>query len=292
MTIPDLSLYSNLGFALDTATANLQKTELQLAGGKRVNQPSDDPAAFSRAELLGLQQASVTNDVSLAANLQNKMTTIDGALSNAGNALDAAIQQATQGADGSINAQQMTTLAASAQGLLAQLVQAGNLQYGGAYVFGGTQTLNPPYSQTGVYGGNNSVNTAKLSDGTSIQTTFAGQSILGDNASGAIGALTALVAALQSGDQAAVAATLPQLQTALSQIAQARSTTGVQENFAATASTDGNSNLVTIAGAINDAVGFDIARGAANLQEQSLQIQALVSLGTALAKIPLINILA
>ena len=41
MTVPDLTLYSNLGFALDAATTNLQNTELQLSTGKRVNQPSD-----------------------------------------------------------------------------------------------------------------------------------------------------------------------------------------------------------------------------------------------------------
>jgi flagellin-like hook-associated protein FlgL len=122
--------------------------------------------------------------------------------------------------------------------------------------------------------------------------TFNGQSIFGDSASGTIGALTALQAALNSGSQAAVAATLTQLQAAVTQIAQVRSGIGATMNNASNETNTGNSNIISLTSSINTATGLDVAKAAASLQELNLQEQALVSLGSDLGKLPLINVLA
>ena len=137
MTVADATLYSSLASALDTTTSQIQLTEQQMATGKSVNHPSDDPTAYAQTELLEQQQSAITNDVALATQAQSQLTTINGALSQASDILNSAIQNATQGADGTINATQMSALGEAVTGLLTQLVGIGNTQYAGAYVFGG-----------------------------------------------------------------------------------------------------------------------------------------------------------
>src|SRR5581483_1242511 len=202
MTVSDLSLFGGLGSALDAVSNEIAQTQTELATGKRVNQPSDDPAAFAQGATLATQQAALSNDVALATAAQNTLATADNALANAANALDSAIQQATEGSSGTLSAAQMATLGQTVGGLLAQVISAANLQYGGTYVFGGNQVLTTQYSSTGNYNGDSGSNAAVLSDGSTLQLTFNGAAIFGNQTSGAIGALVALQSALNSGDQA------------------------------------------------------------------------------------------
>jgi flagellar hook-associated protein 3 FlgL len=185
----------------------------------------------------------------------------------------------------------MSALGQAVNGLLNQLIGIGNTQYAGAYVFAGDQVLSTPYSASGAYSGDSNSNSAILSGGTSLQLTFNGQAIFGDTTTGAIGTLTALANALNSGNQSAVAATLPQLQTALQQIAMAQSALGTTMNSASAETTNGNNQLTTLSSAISNVSQTDVAQAAVTVNEQLLQEQALVSLGSDLSRIPLINIL-
>jgi flagellar hook-associated protein 3 FlgL len=292
MTISDLTLFNTLSSALDNTTSNIQALEQQLATGKMVNEPSDNPAAFAQAELLAQQQSAITNDVSIASLAQNQLTATDGALSSVNDALDTAIQDATEGSDGTLNASEMASIGQAVGGLLTQVIGSANFQYGSTYVFAGNQVLNPPYDSTGNYSGDTGSNSAQLSDGTQLQLTFNGQAIFGDSTTGAIGALTALQTALNTGNQAGVAATLPQLQAAITQIAQVRSAIGGTINNSSSEAANGNADLVSLTSSITSATGLDVAQGAANLQQLNLQEQALVSVGSDLTKIPLIDITA
>lgn len=292
MTISDLTLFGGLASSLDSVGNLLQQTQTQLATGKRVIQPSDDPAAFAEGQALARQQSATSNDIALATAAQGSLATADNSLANAANALDSAVQQATEGSSGTVSVAQMATLGQTVSGLLSQVLSAANLQYGGTYLFAGNQVLDVPYDSSGNFLGDSGSNVATLSDGSSLQLTFSGQAIFGNQTSGAIGALTALETALNSGNQAGVSATLPQLQAAIAQIAQTRAQIGSSSSTATNAISAGNTNLVTIASAISSITGVDIAQAASNEQLQLVQEQALVSLGSALAKVPLINILA
>jgi flagellar hook-associated protein 3 FlgL len=186
----------------------------------------------------------------------------------------------------------MAAIGQAVGGLISEVVGAANFQYAGTYVFGGNQVLTPPYDAAGNYQGDTGTNAAHLSDGSTIQLTFNGQSVLGDTSNGALGALTALQSALNSGNQAAVAATLTQLQAAVTQIAQVRSAIGASINNAQAEVNNGNTNAIALTSAISNATNVDVAQAAAQLQELNLQEQALVSVGSDLGKLPLLNVLA
>lgn len=292
MPVADLTLYNSLAYALDQTTANLQQLEVQMASGKTVNAPSDDPVAFAQSQLLNVQQSAISNDVTIAQQANAKLTTIDGTLSTVADAINSAIANATEGADSSMNASQMATLAQTVQSTLNQVMGSANMQYGGVYVFAGNQVLTQPFSAAGAYSGDNGSNSVTFSNGSTAQLTFDGQAIFGDTNNGLIGALTSLVNALNLGDHAAVAATLPQLQNALQTLSQAQGTVAAGESTTTNLVTNSNSQLTTLQTSASNLVGTDVAQAATQEQEISLQQQALVSLGSDLAKIPLINILA
>jgi len=292
MAVSDLSLFTSTAFALDNTTSNLQQVEQEVGSGKRVNQPSDDPTAYANADILSAQASALSNDNLLAQRVQAQLSTADNALSGVGTSVNSAIAIATQGADGSVTTSQMASLGVQVMALLQQVIGAANSQYGGSYLFAGNQIDAPPYDSTGNYLGNGGTNSVTFSDGTKVQTNFDGTGVFGDSTSGLIGTLTSLANALNSGDKTAVAAALPQLQDALSTVASARGGLGAGMNAVTTMTTNAAAEGATLQSTISNLVDADVPQVAAQEQQTLLQQQALVSLSSSLAQIPLVNILA
>lgn len=89
-----------------------------------------------------------------------------------------------------------------------------------------------------------------------------------------------------------MAAALPQLDQALQQIAQVRAQIGGAMNAVGAIVTNSNATITSIQNNLNTLTASDIAKNATDLQQQQLQEQALVSLASYMARIPLVNILA
>jgi len=290
--ISDLSQFNSLANSLDLVSSNLQQVQQQVATGKRVNVPSDDPVAYAQASSLNTQQSAVSNDASLGTQIQGRLNTINGAFTAATNVINSAIATATQGADGSVSTSQMAELATQVQGGLQQLLSAGNQQYLNAYVFGGNQSLSTPFSSAGAYSGDSGSNSVTFSNGVTAQLSFDGQAIFGDNTGGAIGTILNLVTALQTGNKAAVSAALPQLQTALQTVANAQATLGASLDTVNGVVSNANSQVTSLTGAISNLTDADIAAMSTKESEDQLQQEALVSLASDLAKTPLVNVTA
>jgi len=292
MSIADLSLFTSLGNSLDATATNIQQVEEQLASGKQVNQPSDNPTAYGGEVILNAQASAVANDLVLGQQVQSQLSTADGALSTVTNAIQSAISVATEGANGTVNAADMTALASQVQALQQQVIGAANAQYGGTFIFGGDQVQTPPYDAAGNYSGSAASNSVTFSDGTSVQTNFVGSAIFGNTSTGLIAAMANLATALNAGNQSAIATSLAQLQTALATVATAQGSIGGNETAANNVVTNAGGENVTLQTALQNLVGTDVPTAAMRQQEALLQQQALVSLGTALGNMPLINVLA
>jgi len=292
MAVSDLTLFSSMAFALDNTTSSLQQIEQQMATGKKVNQPSDDPSAYAATDILNAQNSALSNDNLLAQQVQAQLSTADNALSGVTNSINSAISIATEGADANTSVSSMATLGAQVQSILQQVIGAANSQYGGTYLFAGNQVQTSPYDSSGNYSGDNGTNSVTFSDGTKVQTTSDGSSIFGGEASGIMGTLTSLASALNSGDRAGVAASLSQLQAGLATIASARGNLGISMNAVTSMTTNATAESTTLQTSISNLVDADVAQEAAQEQQTLLQQQALVSLGSNLGKIPLVNILA
>ena len=138
---------TRLSSQLDADQINLQKIENQISTGLRLNQPSDDPESALAA--MGMQRMlNQTNQVN--TNLQTNQSYLaasDSALASVSNLLSS-VQSTVSSVIGAPSSQQQAA-ATQVNQIMQQLVQIGNQNFGGRYLFSGSQTGVQPFSARG-----------------------------------------------------------------------------------------------------------------------------------------------
>jgi len=131
-------------------TLNRQNTlQEQMADGKAVHRPSDDPAKVARSlslkSNLALNEQYTTN----AKIATSWMDTTDSAMSDLSSALIEA-QTLVTSADGSKTPSDLHMIGTQLDGLINSIVQIGNSQMGDRYLFGGHKDKTQPLTRTTV----------------------------------------------------------------------------------------------------------------------------------------------
>jgi flagellar hook-associated protein 3 FlgL len=136
----------------DVATGNINSTEQQLlqvqnelSTGKRVNVPSDDPGA---AAIIQQLQKTLEQRQSFSSNIQQGSDQLGEADSTLGDLTDLLRQaqtlaSANVGSD--VTADQRSSASAVAQSIYSQILDIGNKQYEGVYLFGGDRSTAAPF---------------------------------------------------------------------------------------------------------------------------------------------------
>lgn len=124
--------------ALATATQ-------QLSTGLRVNQPSDDPSAYSNMLISLAETANVDSYTSNINSVLPQMQTADSAISSMVTSLNTAITAGTQGATGTNSAANTQAIAGQVEGLLTSVISQANTSFQGVFIFGGSETTTPPF---------------------------------------------------------------------------------------------------------------------------------------------------
>jgi flagellar hook-associated protein 3 FlgL len=130
---------------VNQAREHIVQLQGQMASGKRVQKPSDDPRASNA--IMRLQQSILLND-QYSKNVEDGISMADAtsaALDSFGQLyqdMKVTIVQATNGG----NSTAMATFAQNIDDLLSQAIDVANSKFNGKYLFGGTQTLDPPYT--------------------------------------------------------------------------------------------------------------------------------------------------
>ena len=188
-TFPN-SLTSQLG-ALSAQQNRLQN---QVATGKRISQLEDDPATMRQVLDLQTQDSQIAQYRQNIASLQTQATTSYNAMSGVQNLSARAGEIATL-ADGAKSPQELSTYATEVTQLIQQGVQLMNSTSQGSYLFGGTQTSQPPFvattdangNVTGVtYQGNDSVPGAEIARGATVSVQVPGANTSGAGPGGFI----------------------------------------------------------------------------------------------------------
>lgn len=128
---------------------NMETYQQQMASGKRVNRPSDDP--IGTAQLLGTKSAIKAQE-QYRKNMEDAtswLDTADGALEQANEVLQRVRELAVSGSSSTLPDGSMKALADEVDNLVSELVQVANTDYAGRYMFGGGKTATPPFTITG-----------------------------------------------------------------------------------------------------------------------------------------------
>lgn len=130
---------------INTNLERLSDLENKTSSGKMINRPSDDPAAVAR--LLSFKSVKQTQDQyeKNMRDAQGWLDTTDGALQGVNTVLQRARELAVYGSNGTMPDESRKALAEEVDKLVEEMVQVGNTNYGGRYIFAGSHTTEPPF---------------------------------------------------------------------------------------------------------------------------------------------------
>jgi flagellar hook-associated protein 3 FlgL len=159
----------------------LQRSESELASGKSIQQPSDNPYGASRAIEL---QSAIDGMNGYQANAQDGISwtqTASSALQNMNEVGQRVRELLVQASNGVNNPIDRTAIAEEVDQLTQTVKQDANTQYAGQYVFSGTQTETAPYKSGAedAYQGNEGQITRSIGPGASVVVNTNISSILG-----------------------------------------------------------------------------------------------------------------
>lgn len=223
----------------DGATNNLAslasrhaKAAQEAQTGLRVNLPSDDPIAAAELARLSASQSQVAARRSTINSVRGDAELSESSLQSASDLLATAKELATQGANGSLGASERASLALQVKDLRDQLVSVANTQGSTGYLFGGSATSTKPFSDTGVFNGNDEAHVVDIGNSTPTTVNASGSRAFTAAAGGrdVFADLDALYTALSTNDQAGVAATLDTLDASRAQITNAQASVGITLN--------------------------------------------------------------
>jgi flagellar hook-associated protein 3 FlgL len=276
---------------LNANQQQMQQTEAQLSSGYRIQQASDAPADVE--EILQIQN-SIGQDQQAQSNLSTLQTDLgsaDSALQTAVQAVESAISVGTQGANSTATPEEQSALAQQVAGILQTLVDIGNTQVNGRYIFSGDNATQAAYevNVSAPEGVQNLVNTNSTvqvvdSSGSSIpagegaQQIFDEQAVGGGPAAGNVFvAVNSLLTALQTNNSAGVTNALGLLNSADAYLNQQLAFYGATENRVTAATNLAQSTQTQEQGDLSQLRDADIPTLAAQLTSEQTQQQAALS---------------
>lgn len=203
------SIYADGVRAIQNAADSLTEAQRQLASGRRIEKPSDDPLGNSAAILEHNAMARLDAYTSAADAAGYRLSLADSALSDIISQLNAA-QTATLSARGTSVTQAHRDSAhneilAIRHALLGDI----NTKFQGTYIFSGADVATAPFEQTGStftgYQGDSTQTRIEIANGASARLSFDGGAIFqGADTQHILDALGDLATAVQAGDETGI----------------------------------------------------------------------------------------
>src|SRR4051812_8561828 len=143
------SLSNQAIYYLSQNMSSLSDLQQKMSSQQNINKPSDDPVGLTR--LLDLSTTMRADD-RFAANIADATTeanTSDTVLNNMTNLIQRAQELTTQAANFTNNQDGRNAIGLEMDQIINQMVQLGNTDISGKYIFGGFKTDSPPFTRTG-----------------------------------------------------------------------------------------------------------------------------------------------
>jgi flagellar hook-associated protein 3 FlgL len=294
----DPNMVPDMLAAIQQSQSSLNTALEQVATGKSVNVPSDNPSAAAGMVHNTIETAAVDQYTQNVSGVLSTVQTADSALSSVVSSLTQAVSLGTEGANGTSSTSNQQAIAVQVQGILSSVLSQANMSYQGAYLFGGTASTTVPYTVNSAspsgytYNGNNDVNSVPVGDQMNVQVNLPGSQIFSNSTANVLGSLTSLVSALQSGSTSAISTATNAVSTALSYVSQQRVFYGNAESQLNSQETYLQQETVSLASQQNSLVGVDEAAAATNLNQAETDNSAALAAAAKVLPTTLLNYLA
>lgn len=284
---------------------NLARTQQELASGQVISKPSDDPQGViialqaMRAQSMQMATDQYTRNTQYA---QQWLDVSGTSLQQLAQTIARARDLGLQGRNSTLSSGDFNALSTEVDGLVQQAIQIGNSNYGGTYLFAGTNNMQPPFqadsatnATTVTYSGN---------DGSiSTQTNLAqmpANNIPGDQLFNPVfSALIELRDSLNSQDMqngdsngagGSIGDAITKLDAAFQNVTASQAQLGVLSNNMTT-TLDRLSQQSLDASKLASVNNVDVAQAATDLAQQQAAYQAALNAGAKIAQISLLDFL-
>jgi flagellar hook-associated protein 3 FlgL len=277
---------------IQNVQAQLTSTQERLSSGKEITKPSDDPFGTSRALLFTSEISANTQYQSNVQDASSWLTTTDAALSSMSSDAGRARDLILEGANGSFDQNDRDAIADELDQLADSIKTAGNSQYAGNYVFGGTVTQTPPFAMGAVdtYAGNSAAINRSIGQGVTMQVNITGDQVV----SPILAAIRQAAIGLRSGGTPGNLGTtdLAALDAATAQLSSAQATVGARENRLTTAASRLQQLEQAQSQQLSDTQDADMAQTMIDFSTQSAVYQAALKAGATLIQPSLMDFLS
>lgn len=268
---------------MDQAQQSEDTAIQQLSTGRRVNLPSDDPAA--EAAMIGenSQSTAVDQYTANSDSLTDVLNTANSTLNSVTTLLQKAVSLGVEGANGTMNQTDLNSIASEVSGIQNQVLGLANTSYAGQYLFSGTVTGTAPYAADASdpsqidYLGNTEQNQVQIGTGLSVASNLPGSSIFSQTGANVFTALQSLITALQSGDSSSIATAGNSVSSALDAVNTAQVFYGNTVNELTTNETYLAQEKVNISAYENTLVSADTATAATDVTQAETVLNATIA---------------
>lgn len=261
----------------------LERASDQVSSGEKISTLHDSPSGSTEMLRLGQQLTQIDQYQANAENGSFFLNVTDSTLNSLYNLVTSVFTRGSAAANSSNDAGTLAALAAEIRSQRDQIFSLANTQVRGRYIFAGANVLTPAYALTGdnaTYQGDVEVNKIDIGSSLQVQANIPGSAVFDQ----VFASITALLTAVDSGDQNAIKSALGQFSGALGTLNQVRSRLGVDLDKlqdVATTRQELRSNLKARQSAINDA---DMAEAISDVTRTQTALEATMSVGALLGR--------
>ncbi|AJY69287.1 flagellar hook protein FlgL [Geobacter sulfurreducens] len=284
--------------SLQTIRRRTEELEQQAATGVKISAPGDDPVTAQ--QILHMKSLMAAGD-QYSRNISNGISWLsmtEAAMDEMGNVLTRAKELTVQMANATSDAKARESGMNEIVQLRNQLIQLGNTQLNGRYVFGGFKNDTPPFDSTGAFNGTDDSITIEIDRGAFVPINYSGGELLrggtppGSTGTDIIGVFDNLITALGANDQTAVQAELPNLEDALSQVLSNRTDLGARMNRL-----EGQKNVIeemkfSLTKVLSDKQDVDFMQVISDLTKQQTAFEAAIAASGKISQISLLDYLS
>lgn len=281
--------------AVNNLNLHLRRQEelhYQIASGKRLRVPSDDPAATSHSMRL---HSDLTHTKQYRANIGVALSWLeatDSVLNEVGQALQRVKELAVYGANGVLPQDARDAIAREVDQILEHLVDLANSSHAGLYLFGGHKTTTPPYVLSGGtvsrYQGDMGRRELEIASGVKIAVNVLGSELFDQ----IFQAVTNLRDALDARDTATVGnQSLAEVEDALDTLLRVRADVGARINRLELADARMQELELNVEQLISDNEDVDLARAIIDLKVAENVYRAALASGARIIQPTLLDFL-
>jgi len=290
MRITEGMRYQSLLQDVGRAQERVLRAQQQVTSGKRVNAPSDDPAAASDILRLNGETSEAQQYLKNLSFAQSKLDVLDSTLDSAQNLAESARLLGLS----SLGALNPSSNVAAINSLRDQLVTVANTTHAGRFLFGGSMTTTTPYvknpDSSVTYQGNDQDMPMQINRSTSVETQVAGSEVFSGSVN-VFDVMSALATAMQAGDKPGIDAQVKKLEQYADVLNVARTRVGGAMNLVTNVKSSHTSAQLGRDSELSREEAADLATAISELTISQNGLQATLAAGGRISQLTILDFL-